>query len=93
MSTPMQQCPASTTYPQMYGLQDPTADYYFTGYNPWIISIDFNQEFMVAGGFSEIKSSKFLPESVVELVLCEGLQCAEKPDYPFNSGMTEVGLF
>ena len=42
-----------------------------------IFEIDFNKEFMVAGGYYMITAYDVLPTSDFELDLCEGLQCAE----------------
>ena len=42
-----------------------------------IMVIDFNKDFMVAGGYYEITAEATLPTSDFELDLCEGLKCAE----------------
>ena len=51
MATTYATCPQDFVYPLTYGLRGATTDFTFTEAVPQVMSIDFNEHFMVSGGY------------------------------------------
>ena len=94
MATTYASCPQSFVYPLFYGLRGSTSDFTFTKALPHVLSIDFNEHFMVSGGYWELSGTTtgFWPSTDVELDNCDGgSSCSAQSD--ISGSQWQHGLF
>lgn len=85
MASTFATCPQDFVYPLTYGLRSATTDFTFSEAVPHITSIDFNEHYMVSGGYWQLSGTTgFWPSTDVDLDLCDGgeySQCSQQPDW------------